>query len=158
MARRNKESMLNWGLTAIAGVLLTALGYAVATSWQNADRLARISGEMKSIKTSLVRIPMKTSPTDPTIPIELLSSKGAKEGLQFFAIGDYPAAYAKWSAAAVDGDQLSALAIGAARESLELKLKDDSLSPMERELVTNGIRTAPELRIVDGKYVLKRPD
>jgi hypothetical protein len=158
MAKRSKEMVFNGALGTIATVLLTALIYAVTTSWQNADRLTRISGDMKSIKTSLVRISMKTSPNDPTIPIELLSSKGAKEGLQFFAVGDYSAAYAKWSAAVVDGDQLSALAIGAARESLELKLKDDSLTPKEKELVTSGIRSAPELRIVDGKYVLKEPE
>ncbi|WP_152566037.1 hypothetical protein [Lysobacter antibioticus] len=158
MARRVKETVFNWLLGAIATILVTALGYAVTTSWQNADRLARISGDLKSIKTSLVRISMKTSPNDPTIPIELLSSKGAKEGLQFFAAGDYPAAYAKWSSAAASGDQLSALSIGAARESLELKLKYDPLTPKERELVTSGIRSAPELKIVDGKYVVKNPE
>lgn len=155
MAKQFKESLLNFGLGALATLALTAIGYAVTTSWQNSDRLAQVSSDMKSIKASLVRLSLKSSPGDPTIPIELLSSKGARAGLELFAAGNYPAAYEAWSAAAHSGDQLSVLAIGAARESLELRLEDHSLPAKERALVEDAIRAAPELEIVDGMYVLK---
>ena len=156
-AKSDKDSVANWVIVTAAGIAVTALGYSVATSWKNADRLEEVTSDIKSVKASLVRISMKTSPSDPTVPIELLSSSGAKEGMQLFAAGQYPAAYSKWTAAATQGDQMAALAIGASKESLQVMLRDSSLSQSKRAAVAAGLKSAPALEFKDGKYVVKNP-
>ena len=154
-AKSKNESTANW-IVGIGGTLAVgALAYSVTTSWQNADRLAEVTSDIKSVKASLVRISMKTSPNDPTVPIELLSSSGAKEGMQLFAAGKYPAAYSKWSEAASQGDQMALLAIGASKESLQLKLKDPSVPDKQRQVMLSGLQAAPVIEFRDGKYVLK---
>ena len=154
-AKSKNESTANWIIGITGTIAVGALAYAVTTSWQNADRLADITSDMKSVKASLVRISMKTSPNDPTVPIELLSSAGAKEGLQLFADGKYPAAYSKWTEAAGQGDQMAILAIGASKESLQLRLKDPSIPESQRQVILSGLDAAPMIEFKDGKYVIK---
>jgi hypothetical protein len=144
-----------WFLVAITGSLLAGLGYAVKTSWQNETRLSAMSDDLKGIKRALIRISLKTTPNDPSIAEDLLSGTPLQKGIGYFTVGEFPAAYATWTNAAVLGDGDSAFAIATATAELEKKLKDPKLAPAERNLVQAVLRTAPEVIEQNGKYFIK---
>ncbi|KQY51937.1 hypothetical protein [Lysobacter sp. Root494] len=144
-----------WFLVLIGGGLLTGWAYAVKTSWQNEERLAEVSSDLKSIKRSLIRISIKTNPNDPTVATDLLSGTAVEQGIGHFKAGEFPAAYAAWSSAAKSGDGDAAFAIFTATAALQEKARDPSVPAAERKTAAAAILTAPQVVERNGKFVLK---
>jgi|SRR5574337_40696 hypothetical protein len=152
---KTTKSIAVWFLVLIAGGLLTGWVYAVKTSWQNEERLAEVSNDLKTIKRSLIRISLKTNPNDPTIATDLLSGTAVEQGISHFKAGQFPAAYATWSNAAKKGDSEAAFAISAATDALQEKTKDPNVPVDERKSAAAAVLKAPRVEERNGKFVLK---
>ena len=156
LSDKTTKQIAIWFLAAVTMAMLGGLLYAVTTSWQNANHLSAISGDIKGIKKSLIRMALKVEPGDTAIVDDLLSGTEFHFGVEQFNAGKFPAAYATWERAAAAGDESSAMAIYVATAELKDKLKDSSLQPKERTLVQSALGSAPEVVELDGEYILKK--
>src|SRR5262245_50730950 len=132
LSAKTIKTIAVWFLGVVALGLLSGWVYAVKTSWQNETRLVDMESDLKVIKRSLIRLSLKSDPTDPTVATDLLSGTPVQQGIGEFRAGEFPAAYSIWSQAAATGDVDSAYAIFEANAALKRKAQDSTLQHGER--------------------------